>query len=104
MQILELQRKLEKSEISRSKYFDLYDLAPVGYLTLNEQGVILEVNLTAATMFGMKRNALVNQPISQFILPDDRNLYFLKQKHCMETGVGHHWEIRMSRPDGSAFW
>lgn len=104
MQILELQRKLEKSEISRSKYFDLYDLAPVGFLTLNEQGVISEANLTAATMFGMARDALVMQPLSHFILLDDRDTYFLKQKLCMETGVGQDWEIRMLRPDGSAFW
>ena len=104
MQILELQRKLEESEISRSKYFDLYDLAPVGYLTLDGQGVILEANLTAATMFGMARDALIMQPISQVVLPDDRDTYFLKQKLCMETGVGQDWEIRMSRPDGSSFW
>ena len=104
MQILELQRKLKESETSRSKYFELYDLAPVGYLTLNEQGVVLEANLTAATMFGMNRDALEMQPISHFILPDDLDTYLLKQKFCMETGVSQDWEIRMSRPDGSSFW
>ena len=104
MQISELQRKLQESEISRSKYFNLYDLAPVGYLTLNEQGAVLEANLTVATMFGMARDALLMKPISDFILPEDRDTYSLKQQRCMETGVGQDWEICMSRPDGSSFW
>src|SRR6185369_10265214 len=103
-QNVELQRKLEKSEASRKKYFDLYDLAPVGYLTLDEQGLILEANLTAATMFGMVRDALVMQKISRFVLPEDRDTYLLKQKLCIETGVGQDGEIRMLRPDGSSFW
>ena len=103
-QNVELQRKLKESEALRTKYFDLYDHAPVGYLTLNEQRVILETNLTAATMFGMEKDALVMQPISHFILPDDLDTYFRKQMLCMETGVGQDWEIRMSRPDGSSFW
>ena len=100
----ELQLKQKELEASRTKYFDLYDLAPVGYLTLNEHGVIMEANLTAATMFGMARDALVMQPISHFILPDDRDIYFLKQIHCIETGIGQDWEMHMLRPDGSSFW
>jgi len=44
----ELRRVQSELEVSRERYFDLYDLAPVGYVTLNEQGSILEANLTSA--------------------------------------------------------
>ena len=104
LRIVELQRELEQSEISRAKYFDLYDRAPVGFLTLDEQGVILEANLTAAALLCMAVDALVMHPLSNFILPDDRDSYVLKQKLCRETGVGRDWETRLVRPDGSSFW
>jgi len=41
-------------EASQARYFDLYDLAPVGYVTLTEQGVIQEANLRAATCLGCR--------------------------------------------------
>ena len=50
MQNEELRRAQEEVEVSRTKYFDLYDLAPVGYLTLNEKGLILEANLIVSQM------------------------------------------------------
>jgi PAS domain-containing protein len=71
------QAELEKSQ---SRYFDLYDLAPVGYCTLSEQGLILEANLTAATLLGMTRSALIRQPISRFILKEDQEIYYLHRK------------------------
>ncbi len=45
MQNDELRRAQQELEASRVKYFDLYDLAPVGYFTVSEQGLILEANL-----------------------------------------------------------
>jgi PAS domain-containing protein len=53
MQNEELRRAQEDLAASRGRYFDLYDLAPVGYITVSEAGIVLEANLTAATLFGM---------------------------------------------------
>src|ERR1039458_9788434 len=72
MQNEELRRTQQELEASRERYFDLYDLAPVGYFTLSEQGLILEANLTAAKLFGVARSVLVKQPLSRFILPEDQ--------------------------------
>jgi PAS domain-containing protein len=53
----ELRRAQVDLDTARARYFDLYDLAPVGYVTLSEQGLILEANLTATTLLGVARRA-----------------------------------------------
>src|SRR5579863_8611523 len=77
MQNEELRRTQEELEASRARYFDLYDLAPVGYFTLSEQGLILEANLTAAKLLGVPRGTLVKQPLSRFVLREDQDTYYL---------------------------
>jgi len=52
MQNEELRRAQAELDASWARYFDLYDLAPAGYFTLSEEGLILEANLTAATLLG----------------------------------------------------
>ena len=68
------------------------------------KGLILEANLTAATLLGVARGALVKQPISRFILNEDQDIYYLHRKQLFETGEPQACELRMVRQDGTAFW
>ena len=106
MQNEELRRMQEVLEASRARYFDLYDLAPVGYFTLSEQGLILEANLTATTMLGVPRGALIDQPLTRSILPEDEDIYYLHRKRLLETGTPQVCQLRMERqyPRVSQFW
>jgi len=104
MQNEELRRAQLELEASQTRYFDLYDLAPVGYFTLTEKGLILEANLTAATMLGMTRGALIKQPISRYILDEDQDIYYLHHKQLFETHEPKACELRMVKEDGTALW
>jgi two-component system, cell cycle sensor histidine kinase and response regulator CckA len=104
MQNEELRRTQEELEVSRARYFDLYDLAPVGYFTLSEHGLILEANLTAAKLLGVARGALVKQPLSRFILGEDQETYYLYRKALLETGAPQAWELRVLKKDAAPFW
>lgn len=104
MQNDELLRAQQELEASRARYFDLYDLAPVGYFTLSEKGLIQEVNLTAAALLGVERKALVNQPLTRFILKEDQDIYYLHRKQLFETGAPQVCEFRMLRAAAAPFW
>jgi PAS domain S-box-containing protein len=104
MQNEELRRAQAELDASRSRYYDLYDLAPVGYVTLSEKGMILEANLTAATLWGSARDHLAKRPLSHFILPADQDIFYRHHKLLFETGLPQAYEIRMLRQDGKTLW
>jgi len=100
----DLRRTQHDLETVKNRYFDLYDLAPVAYLTLSEQGLILEANITAATLLGSTRKDLLKRPVTNFILPEDQSVYYLYRKLVIEDRESHGCELRMMRADGSSFW
>ena len=100
----ELRRTQHELEALKDRYFDLYDMAPVGYLTLNEQGLIQEANLTAATILGAVRSVLLKKPMLRFIFPEDKDDYFLRSNRTIAAGELQAWEMRMLRADGTLFW
>ncbi|MFH1095740.1 MAG: PAS domain S-box protein [Candidatus Micrarchaeota archaeon] len=100
----ELRRAQTELDAARARYFDLYDLAPVGYCTLSEKGLILEANLMATSLLGVARGALVKQPISRFILKDDQDIYYLHHKQLFDTDEPQACELRMVKMDGTTFW
>lgn len=104
MQNEELGRASEELEASRARYFELYDLAPVGYLTVSKQGVIVEANLTTATLLGMERSALAGKPFASLVLTEDQGVFHGNCALLGDQGAQHSREIRMMRPDGTSFW
>ncbi len=104
MQNAELRRVQVELDAARTRYFDLYDLAPVGYCTISEKGLVLEANLTVTTLLGVARNALVGQPIVRFVFEEDRDIYYLHNRHLFSTGEPQKCELRMTKTDGTVFW
>jgi len=104
MQNEELRRMQVELDATLKRYFDLYNMAPVGFVTVSESGLILEANPTATGMLGVLRGSLVNQPLSQFILTEDQDLYYLHRKHLFETGEQEAWDVRMVQKDRTLFW
>lgn len=104
MQNDELRQTQQELDAARARYFDLYDLAPVGYCTVSEQGLILEANFTAATMLDLVRSDLVNKPVSRFIVTSDQDTYYRCRKTLFETGSPQDCELQMRRFDGTLCW
>jgi len=75
MQNAELLEARDKMEALLDKYTDLYDFAPVGYFSLDEQGLILEVNLTGAALLRVERSLLLNRRLQQFVAPASRPVF-----------------------------
>ncbi|MGE4543980.1 MAG: sigma-54 interaction domain-containing protein [Pedobacter sp.] len=67
MQNEELRRVRNELQVTQNKYAELYDLAPVGYFTLDVRGRIQEVNIVGAQLLGVERRQLVNKPLNRFI-------------------------------------
>ena len=104
MQNEELRQAQLELEESRNKYADLYDFAPVGYFTLDEKGIIQEVNLTGATLLGVERKFLINKPFHRYIANESRDAFYLHCKQFSENTTKQNCELKMVRKDGSTFY
>jgi PAS domain S-box-containing protein len=103
MQNEELREAQAEVESARERYFDLYDIAPVGYCTMSEKGIILEANLTIANLFGAARGEIIGKPFSRYIYREDQDVYYLHKLRLCEQGEPQSFELRMKRGD-AFFW
>jgi PAS domain S-box-containing protein len=100
----ELKRAQEVIEESRQKLADLYDFAPVAYLTLDKKGLIEEANLTASGLLGLARQQLVGVPFLYYVAPEYQDEYLLHRKRALGAGQKQIYELRMRRQGGELFW
>ncbi|HEY0464499.1 MAG TPA: PAS domain-containing protein, partial [Polyangiaceae bacterium] len=100
----QLRASEDQLELARARYFDLYDLAPVGYVTIGENGAVLEANLTAAGLLDVARSAIVKQPWTRFVLPADQDIYLRHRRQLFSSGAPHGCELRLVKPNGESFW
>ncbi len=100
MQNEELRNALVQVEESRAKYSDLYDFAPIGYLTLDENGLVLEANLTIARQLGVERSRLVGSPLSAHIVPADRQAFRSHLHNALKNKTHQACEVRFMKGCG----
>jgi PAS domain S-box-containing protein len=106
---LEMQNEeLRKTEFELTKttdeYTDLYDHAPVGYLTLSENGIISNANLTLAKLTGTERARLINAPFDQFVGFDSQDNYYLYLNQLLDGKENQTAELKLKKRDGSEFY
>jgi PAS domain S-box-containing protein len=104
MQNEELRNAQEELAESRDRYFDLYDLAPIGYVTLDEKGLIQEVNLTCADLLGSDRAALIRERFSRFVSPGSQDAFYSHWKQSLRTDSKQICELELKRKGGQAFY
>jgi PAS domain S-box-containing protein len=95
----ELRLAHQELEASRDRYADLYDFAPLGYVTVSEKGIVLEANLSFTSMVGIERSKLVGMPFSRFTLKDDQDVYYFYLKQLLETNTKETCELRLITKD-----
>lgn len=104
MQNEDLRHTQEALELAKARYFNLYDLAPVGYVILSEAGSIEEANLAAAMLLTASRSHLVGVPLTRFILPEDQDVFYHCQRQLWSTGAPQACELRVQRKEREPCW
>ncbi len=105
MQNEELRRAQVALEASRNHFMDLYDFAPVGYVSLSMEGVINEINLTAAKLLGVERKKILNRHFAKFVSDEYKDLWyqhFIKAKRS--CGMNHGCELPFHFDDGKTLY
>lgn len=95
----ELKRLRDEAEELAAKYMDIYDFAPIGYVTLNPEGVIVQANLTAASMIGKLRADLIGRPFLSWIDPASGPGFWEFLKKVFRSAATETFEAPICLPD-----
>jgi PAS domain S-box-containing protein len=104
MQNEELQLSRTEAEAALEKYSELYEFAPVGYVSLDEQGRVTEVNLTGAALLGVERSMLIGRPLRRFMAPPSRPVFLAFLERVLARDGKQICEASLLKEDGTPFW
>ncbi len=82
-------------EESRDHYLDLYEFAPVGYLTLTNAGLIAAINLSGAALLGEDRSKLLQRRFARFVAPEDQDRWQRLFRHALQHGEKQSCELKL---------
>lgn len=91
-------------EESRDRYVELYDFAPVGYLTLSRNGLIGKINLTGAALLGADRAKISHRNFAFFVSKKDRDSWHSHLLNVLKNDDPHTFELALQRDDGAGFY
>ena len=104
MQNEDLRLARENAERIQKKYIDLYEFAPVGYLTLGENETIVEANLTAAMLLGLKKSQIRHHPLTDFVDPKFQDVLYFHLAKVIESRISESCELMLKKSADQPFF
>ncbi|WP_150047957.1 PAS domain-containing protein [Methylomonas rhizoryzae] len=91
---------------AHDRYLDLYEFAPVGYITIDRTDCIDTINLSGCALLGLERDKLIGQRFSKFVASKDSDRWIQLVADIMESGANEKRAVglEMKRADGSNFY
>lgn len=91
------------AQVEQQRYRDLFDFAPDGYLVMDDEAVVQEANLAAASLLGIQRQFLAGKPFSLFVDPQHHSRFnlYLSQLHLQSQTQT--WELTLKSLSGESF-
>jgi PAS domain S-box-containing protein len=103
LQNLQLRQAQAQIEESRRKYTDLFDFAPTGYVVIDPQGHVLDVNMTGASMLQIEKDQLIDRPFETCIGEDDRDKFYRFRQQVGEIEACLRFDLKLLRNGREAF-
>jgi len=113
LQVHQIELELQNDELKisqqslqqeRAKYTTLFNLAPMGYFTLDKEGFIREMNYAAVHMLGRTIAASTGSKLTDFIYPEDQDAFYFHFQDILKYGKGKSQEIRFIKPNSNSFY
>lgn len=97
--------ELQARCLSGNHYTDLYNFAPIGYLTLTDDNLIDDINITGATLFGVEPAQLISRGFADYVAPEDEGRWQRNFQYARESGgKKQQCELTLLRADGTVFY
>jgi PAS domain S-box-containing protein len=98
------QNNPQGSQNIRRRYSDFFDFAPIGYFTINRDGLIEDVNPKGALILGTDKTRLLNQHFSQFLSPDSIEIFKQHSRQLFDTGQKKICDLKLLSANQNARW
>jgi PAS domain S-box-containing protein len=100
----ELRESRAQLQSALTHFAGFYDFAPVGFVTLDATGVILEANLTVASLLGVERDMLVGRRFSSYLMAEDQEIFLHFCEQHFESGAAQSCELLLMPNGRPPFW
>ena len=98
-----IRMRIEREEL-RKKYIDQYDFGLIAYFTIDNRGLITELNLKGANLVGIDRHHLLERSFLSFVQPDDQPKFYAHLKGALSAGKPLSDELRIINKEGLERW
>jgi PAS domain S-box-containing protein len=95
-----LRKAVQQLERYRDRYVDLYDFAPLGYVNLDEDGYVQEINLAGAQLLGTDREGLTGYPFVDYVAREGREAFLRHVRECVQQRHAVTSEVTLQAKDG----